>query len=133
MSILTRTAVALLSSVVAVLVCAWVLDDFSLTLGGLITAVVVFTVAQALLSPVVAKLTRRYAEGFIGGVGVVSTLLALWLATLVPGGISLRGVGTWLLAAVIIWLVTTVASLVIAAVIAKSRSRNATDKAAGGK
>jgi hypothetical protein len=47
-----------LSLAVALLVCFWVLPDFGLSLGGFLTAVIVFTIAQALLSPLIFRIAR---------------------------------------------------------------------------
>jgi uncharacterized BrkB/YihY/UPF0761 family membrane protein len=55
---LIRVAISLGTSAVALLVCFWVLPDFGLSLGGFLTAVIVFTIAQALLSPLIFRIAR---------------------------------------------------------------------------
>lgn len=55
---LIRVAISLATSAVALLVCVWVLPDFGLSLGGFLTAVIVFTIAQALLSPLIFRIAR---------------------------------------------------------------------------
>ncbi|WP_141328348.1 phage holin family protein [Corynebacterium variabile] len=119
MKFLTRFAVSLASSAVAILLCALFIDRFTLSFGGIVVAVIVFTVAQLVLAPVVTKLVGRYAEGFVGGAGLVSTLLALWIATLPSGGLVIHGAGTWVVATVLMWALTAATTLIIAAVLRK--------------
>ena len=74
---------------------------------------VIFTVAQAILSPFFLKMASRYASAFLGGIGLVSTLAALILASLLSNGLSIRGIGSWIAATVVVWLVTALATLVL--------------------
>lgn len=124
MKFLTRLAVSLASSAVAILLCALLIDRFTLSWGGIVVAVIVFTVAQLLLAPAVTKLVSRYAEGFVGGAGLVSTLLALWIATLPSGGLRIQGAGTWVIATVLMWVFTTAAALIITVVLRKRAGRH---------
>ncbi|MDQ0613870.1 uncharacterized membrane protein YvlD (DUF360 family) [Microbacterium sp. W4I4] len=103
---LIRTAISLGTSAVALLVCFWVLPDFGLSLGGFLTAVIVFTIAQAILSPVITSLARKHANAILGGVGLISTFVALLIASLFPGGLHITGIGTWVLATLIVWVIT---------------------------
>ena len=117
---LVRVALSLGSVAVALLV-AWLLlgEDFRVTVLGFITAVIVFSVAQVAVSPVVDKLARRYAEPLLGGVGLISTFIALLVATLLSGGLRIHGVSTWIAATLIVWLVTALATLVVPRLLAK--------------
>jgi len=101
------------SSALGLLVAAWLIPGVSVTLSGFVVAVVVFSVAQAILSPFVFKMARRYASAFLGGIGLVSTLLALILASVFTHGLSIRGFGSWVAATVVVWLVTAAATLVL--------------------
>lgn len=103
---LIRTAISLGTAAVALLVCSWVLPDFGLSLGGFLTAVIVFTIAQAVLSPFIFNLARKHASAVLGGIGLVSTFVALLIASLFPGGLSITGVVTWILATLIVWIIT---------------------------
>lgn len=111
---LVRVALFLGSGAVALLV-AWLLlgEDFRLSVPGFLIAVIVFSLAQVVVAPVVDKLARRYAEPLLGGVGLISTFLALWVATLLSGGLRINGVSTWIAATLIVWLVTALSGLVV--------------------
>lgn len=117
---MVRVALFLGSVAVALLV-AWLLlgADFRVTVLGFLTAVIVFSVAQVAVSPVVDKLARRYAEPLLGGVGLISTFIALLVATLLSGGLRIHGVSTWIAATLIVWLVTALATLVVPRLLAK--------------
>lgn len=132
---LANVVVSLVGSAVALLLAWWLVPGVNLRLSGFITAVVVFTVAQAILAPFVFNLARRYANAVLGGVGIVSTLLALLVATWLSDGLTLNGFSTWFITALFVWLVTALGSwLVMAYVVdrwlarrkaAKSAARNA--------
>lgn len=91
---------------IGLIVAHFVLPDFTLHLAGFLTALGVFTLAHALLGPFVLNLAQRYAAPLAGGVGLVATLLALWVASLFNGGIEIHGVATWIAAPILIWVIT---------------------------
>jgi hypothetical protein len=119
---LLRIAVFLGSSAIGLLVASLVVPGVTLRPLGFLTAVVIFTVAQAILSPFFLKMASRYASAFLGGIGLVSTLAALILASLFSRGISIRGIGSWIAATVLVWLVTAIATLVLPVLVLKKKT-----------
>jgi hypothetical protein len=111
--LLLRGVVFLASSAIGLLVAAWLIPGVSVTVSGFVVAVVVFSVAQAILSPFIFKMARRYASAFLGGIGLLSTLVALILASVLTHGVSIRGLGSWVAATVVVWLVTATATLML--------------------
>ena len=65
-----------------------------------------------LLAPFIATVAKRHAPAFLGGIGLVSTFVALLVASLFSN-LSIPGVSTWILGTVVVWLVTAVATLVL--------------------
>lgn len=120
--LLLNTAVFLGSSAIGLLVASWLVSGVTLRPLGFLTAVVIFTVAQALLSPFFLKMASRYATAFLGGIGLVSTFAALFLASLFSSGLSIRGVGSWIAATVVVWLVTAVATVVLPMLVFKKKT-----------
>ncbi|WP_167857893.1 phage holin family protein [Mycobacterium sp. DL99] len=118
---LLRIAIFLGSSAIGLLVAAWLVPGVSVSAWGFITAVVIFAVAQAILSPFFLKMASRYASAFLGGIGLVSTLIALVLASALTHGLSIRGIGSWIAATVVVWLVTAVATVVLPALFIKKK------------
>ena len=102
--ILLRAVVLLGSWAIGLLVAAWVVPGVSLSLSGFIVAVVVFSVAQAILSLLILKL-------LLGGTGLALTIVALSLASVLTHGLTIRGIASWLAATLVVWLVTTVGAI----------------------
>ena len=46
----------------------------------------------------------------LGAVGLASTFVALPLTNLISSGLAIKGVGTWILATLIVWVVTMLAT-----------------------
>lgn len=112
-------AISLVSAAIAFQVTALIVKDFHLSWSGFIVGVLVFVAAQALLSPFVFNMARKYASPVLGGVGIISTLLSLWVASLFSDGLRIDGVGTWVLSALIVWLITALGSWILLWLIAK--------------
>ncbi|WP_423059256.1 hypothetical protein [Brevibacterium linens] len=84
-----------------------------LEFSGFVIAVVVFTVVQALMGPFVFNVARQYASAILGGIGLVSTLIALAVAMLFPGGLRISGVSTWISTTVLVWVVTALGTWIL--------------------
>ena len=91
---------------IALIVVHFTLPGVEVSVSGFLVAIAVFTVAHAILGPFVLSLAQRYAAPLAGGVGLIATLLALGVATLFPGGISITGLQSWILAPIIVWFIT---------------------------
>ncbi|GAA4839937.1 phage holin family protein [Luteimicrobium xylanilyticum] len=119
---LIRTGIFLGSAALGLWVASLLIDDVHLSVGGFILAVVVYCLVQWILTPFILKMTRRYANAFIGGVGLVSAFLGLLIASLIGDGLSITGgVVPWVLATLVVWLVTAIASLVLPLIFLRNR------------
>ncbi|OCB53226.1 hypothetical protein A5722_01050 [Mycobacterium vulneris] len=119
---LLRIAIFLGSAALGLLVAAWLVPGVSVSAWGFIAAVLIFAVAQAILSPFFLKMASRYASAFLGGIGLISTLVALILASVLTRGLSISGIGSWIAATVVVWLVTAVATVVLPALFLKQKA-----------
>lgn len=119
--LLIRTAVFLVSAALGLLVAAWLVPDVTLTVSGFILTVIIFAVLQSVLAPFILKITRKYAPAFLGGIGLLSTFVALLISSLVAGGISIRGVFAWVLATLIVWLVTALGAFLLPTLFLKKK------------
>ena len=128
--LLLRTLVFLGSAALGLLAAAALLDDFTVTASGFVVTVVLFAVAQSVLTPFVMKLSSRYAPAFLGGVGLVSTFVALLLADLLTDGLSISGVSTWVLATIVVWLVTALATVTLPLVLLRDKRQRTGDRRA---
>jgi hypothetical protein len=98
------------SAVVGLLLAGLLVPGMGVGLTGFIVAVVVFTVAQSILTPLVTGIARRFSPPLVGGVGVLSTGVSLWIASSMQGGITFSSSTGWLLATLVVWLVTALGS-----------------------
>jgi len=129
--LLIRLAIYLVSSVVGLLVADAILDDMTVEASGLVTVVVIFTIAQAILGPFIAMTVARNANAFLGGVGLVTTFVALLIASTIGDALSISGVATWIAATVLVWLVTALATLLIPLLLVKMGIEAARDRKQG--
>lgn len=83
-----------------------ILPGFRLSASGFLVAIGVFALAQSVLTPFIINMARKYAPAVLGGIGLVSTFVALLIASFFPGGITITGIDTWALASLIVWLIT---------------------------
>jgi uncharacterized membrane protein YvlD (DUF360 family) len=105
----------LVANAVGLLVADAVLDDMDLNFSGFILAVVIFTVALALLTPFLVSTMRRQgsSSAALGGVALIATLASLIVTDLLSDGLSISGIGTWLAATVIVWAASLLAAFIL--------------------
>ena len=123
--LLLRTAIFLGSAAIGLLVAAWLVPGVSVSASGFIVAVLLFALAQAILSPFILKMASRYAAAFLGGIGLVSTLVALILASIFTDGLRIDGLSSWLWATILVWLVTALATMLLPLLVLRNRTSDA--------
>ena len=111
--LIVRTAVAVGANAIGLLVAAAVLDGMEIKRVSFFAAVGIFTIVLAVLQPFLAVQLRRLGNGAMGGVALVATLVSLVVTDLLSDGFSVSGVGTWIAAAVVVWLAALVATIVL--------------------
>lgn len=117
--LLIRVAIFLVTAALGLLVASWLVPGFTITWAGFLTATVIFAIAQSVLTPFAMKMAHRYAKGLLGGIGLVSTFLALLVASFIPGGISIRGISAWVIGTLVVWLVTALGTWLLPVVVFK--------------
>ncbi|GAA4722923.1 hypothetical protein GCM10023216_10360 [Isoptericola chiayiensis] len=134
--LLARTVIFLLGAAIGIvltdlLFSAFDWQTFDVVWGNplaFVLAVVIFALAQAILSPFLAKVARNNAPTLVGAVGLISTYVALLIATLVaPEGLDIAGWQGWIIAPIIVWLVTMLATFLLPAVMLKEALENRRD------
>ena len=111
--LIVRTLVALAANAIGLIVASIVLGGFDINVTSFIVAVVIFTVVFAVLTPFLAVQLRRLGNGAIGATALIATLVSLVVTDLLSDGFTISGVGTWIAAAVIVWLAALVAAFVL--------------------
>lgn len=123
--LLIRIGINLATAALGLLVASWVIPGVTLSASGFIVAVVVFTIAQTLLGPFVFNLARKHADAILGGIGLVTTFLALFVATLFPGGLHIADLTAWVLAPLVVWIVTALGGWILALIFLKNKAAQA--------
>ncbi len=116
---LFSVAISIVSAAIALLVAAAVVDGVQMQPVGFVIAVLVFTAAQALLAPFVFNLARKYASAVLGGIGLVSTFLALFVATLFPNGLQIQGITAWVVTPLVVWIITALGTWILGILVIK--------------
>jgi uncharacterized membrane protein YvlD (DUF360 family) len=109
--LLVRSAIVLIGNAVGLIVASLLFDGFDIDVTSFIVALVIFTLSFAILTPFIVSVLRRNdsSSAALGGVALISTFVALLITDLVSDGLSISGIGTWIGATVVVWLVSMIA------------------------
>ena len=111
--LIVRTAISLVGNAFGLIVAAAILDDMTLDVSGFVVAVIVFTIAFALLQPFLVVQARTLFPAAIGGIALVATFVSLVITVAISDGISISGVVTWIAATFIVWLAALLAMFIL--------------------
>jgi uncharacterized membrane protein YvlD (DUF360 family) len=127
---LVNAAIFLAAAAIGLLVASWVVDGMDIDATSFITVVVIFAVLQAVLQPFLAKVARRNAPVLLGGIGLVTTFVALLVTDLISDGLSIEGAGDWIVATLIVWIATMIATLALPFILVKAGVESARERRA---
>ncbi|MCE0487804.1 phage holin family protein [Ornithinimicrobium sediminis] len=112
--LLLSAALFLASAAIGLGAALLLVDEMSVDLTSFIFVVVIFAVLQSVLAPFMARVAARNAPALLGGVGLITTVVSLLITTQVSDGLTIDGgIGPWLLASLVVWLVTMLATLLL--------------------
>lgn len=117
---LVNAAISLAAAAVGLLVADAVLDGFDLDATGFFFVVVIFGVLQGVLGPFIAKTAHRNAPALMGGIGLVTTFVALLITELVSDGLSIEGISDWFFGTLIVWVASLAAVLILPLILVKA-------------
>lgn len=110
---LISAAIFFLSALIGLFVADMVLSDLSIDATSYLVAAIIFALTQAILAPLIFKMVHKNASAFAGGVGIISSFVALLITDLLVSGLEISGVTTWILAALIVWLAGAIAAFLL--------------------
>jgi len=110
---LAQMSLSLLANALALLAASMLLTGFAINGLAFVVAVCIFTAATVILEPLITKIARQNAPYLLGGIALVTTFVGLLVTTLVTDGLSITGIGTWVVATLVIWLAAVLAGLVL--------------------
>lgn len=106
-------AMQLVANAIALVIAAYLLDDMALDLGGFLVAVGVFTLISAIVTPMIRQAALRRSPALLGSTALAVSLIALIGTALLTDGLRIRGLTTWILAAVAVWAAALVATALL--------------------
>jgi hypothetical protein len=109
-----RLGLLLAGNAIGLWIASLILDE-DMQLSGLafVLAVAIFTVFVAILEPLVSNAADRWANFLGGASALIATGLALILTNWLSDGLSIDGIGTWVLATLIVWAAATIVGVVL--------------------
>lgn len=125
LTFLLRALIFLLSAALGLIVATLLLPGFVIDWAdwwGFVLCVVIFAILQSVLAPWVTRMAKRYAPALLGGIGIISTLIALLIVVLLPiGGVRITDALSWVLGPVIVWVVTALATVLLPMLLIKKK------------
>jgi putative membrane protein len=118
--LLIRIGVALLGAAIGFIVAAAVLDDMTLDGAAFLIAVGIFVVLTAVLEPFIEKIGDEHLSLISTFSSLITTFLALLITELVSDGLNITGSVTWVLATLIVWASTALATLILVRMFVKN-------------
>ncbi len=123
--LLIRVGIALLGAAIGLIVAAIVLgDDMSLDGPAFVLALVIFVVLTAVLEPLIEKIGDEHMSIIAMFSSLITTFLALLITELVSDGLTISGATTWLLATLIVWACTALATWILLRMFIKNVREN---------
>ncbi len=110
---LIRIGLSLAGNAIGLLLAAIILDEMNVDGPAFVIAVVIFTVLTAVLEPFVSKHTEERSALLRSASALITTFLALLITVVVSDGLSIDGTFTWVLATVLVWLLTMIAGVIL--------------------
>jgi len=100
---------SLASAAIGLFVADLVFSGFKLSLPfGFIWAVLLFAVFSAAFNWIVVRLLAEKANAALPLTGLLATFLALLVTTFITGALTIDGIGTWLMATLVIWILSII-------------------------
>ncbi len=121
---LIRVAIALLGAAIGLIVAAAVLDDMTLDGAAFLLAIIIFVVLTAVLEPLIEKIGDEHVSLIATFSSLITTFLALLITELVSDGLTIDGLVTWLLATLIVWACTALATWILLRMFIKNVREN---------
>jgi hypothetical protein len=116
-------AILLAANAIGLIIAAVVLDKVELDWTAFIFALIIFTIVEAIALPGIRKVAESKAPAISSGVALIATYVALLITDILSDGLDIEGVGTWILATLIVWVCTMVATLILQRVFHPDRGR----------
>ncbi len=110
---LISTATYLIANAVGLLAAVVLLTGFTIDPLSFVIAVVLFSLVQTVLGPLVTKLSIRSFPQLMGGIALVTIFLGLFITDMIMSGMAIGGIANWLAATLLVWLGSLIAAILL--------------------
>ena len=111
--------VHLIANALWLILAAWILDDMTLSASGFLLALLIFTMIEIVIQPLIIQMSMRHARALAGSSALLASFVALVITAWVSDGLQISGSTTWLLATVIIWAASLLLGILLPLVVFK--------------
>jgi hypothetical protein len=105
--------VELVTSAVALLIAATLVDGFDIDTLAFPIVVVVFTLIGALTQPVVEAFIKKNAQLLARSIDLIAAFFTLLVTDLVSSNLNISGVSAWILGTLIVWGASLLTALIV--------------------
>jgi hypothetical protein len=112
----------LLCNGAGLLLATLLLPGFQVSWTAFVVAVLMMSVALAVISPVVRKAAEKRAPQLMGGIALIAILLSLLVTSLLVQGVQISGLGSWIGGTVLVWIGSLVASFLLPSLVFPERA-----------
>lgn len=117
-----RIAASLVGILVGIVLSAAILGDFSASTGGIVAATIVFWIVHILVMFLGLRIfVRNPSVSMAILVALAATIVSLIIVNLIVSGVSISGLGAYVIAGIIIWICTAIADVVGTRMIRENR------------
>ncbi len=113
MGLVAAFVVRFVVAVVALLVASLVLDDFDISTLAFPLVALIYTVIAMIAQPGIEKLLEDRGWWASTAVGLLAAFVALLVTDLITDDLEISGIGTWIMATVIVWIAGVLANLLL--------------------
>lgn len=110
---LISLAVYFAAAAIGLVVAAALFSGVDVATLGFVVVAAIYAIVLGLLSPMFERQAERSRSALSGGIGLVTTFVALLVTDLISDDLAIEGLGTWIGATVVVWLATLIASLLL--------------------
>ncbi len=111
--LLFSTAAYLVANAIGLFIATLLLDGFRIDALSFVVAVALFSGIQAVLSPLITKITFKNFPQLMGGIALVTIFIVLRITAWIMPGMEIGGISNWLAATLLIWLGSLIASILL--------------------
>jgi uncharacterized membrane protein YvlD (DUF360 family) len=116
---LVSFGIHLVANAIGLLVAAAILDDMTIDGGAFLIAILIFTLVEVIIEPLIQKMALTSAPALRGGTALVVTLIGLIVTSWISDGLSITGFTTWVLATLIVWVAALLAMFLLPVILVK--------------